>query len=79
MHYRLSNAGLNASKESAQAGWSKRVYLQKQAVVARSLLNVAMTPIAYLVKKGERGMPSVLTAKTWGFYDVLFKVRYLIS
>jgi len=29
--------------------------------------------LAYLVKKGEQGMPSVLTAKTWGFYDVLFK------
>ncbi|PSR74635.1 hypothetical protein PHLCEN_2v9701 [Hermanssonia centrifuga] len=29
--------------------------------------------IAYLVKKGEKGMPSVLSAKTWGFYDVLFK------
>ncbi|KAF9652958.1 2-methylcitrate dehydratase [Thelephora ganbajun] len=29
--------------------------------------------IALLVKKGETGMPSVLTAKTWGFYDVLFK------
>ncbi|GJE92213.1 2-methylcitrate dehydratase [Phanerochaete sordida] len=29
--------------------------------------------LAYLVKKGEKGMPSVLTAKTWGFYDVLFK------
>ena len=29
--------------------------------------------IALLVKKGEIGMPSVLTAKTWGFYDVLFK------
>ena len=31
--------------------------------------------LAYLVKKGEKGMPSVLSAKTWGFYDVLFKVR----
>lgn len=30
--------------------------------------------LAYLVKRGEQGMPSVLTAKTWGFYDVLFKV-----
>ncbi|KAF8274463.1 MmgE/PrpD family-domain-containing protein [Lactarius quietus] len=29
--------------------------------------------LAYLVKKGEPGLPSVLTAKTWGFYDVLFK------
>ncbi|KAI1794134.1 2-methylcitrate dehydratase [Ganoderma leucocontextum] len=29
--------------------------------------------IALLVKRGEIGMPSVLTAKTWGFYDVLFK------
>ncbi|RPD59854.1 2-methylcitrate dehydratase [Lentinus tigrinus ALCF2SS1-6] len=29
--------------------------------------------LAYLVKRGEKGMPSVLTAKTWGFYDVLFK------
>lgn len=31
--------------------------------------------LALLVKKGELGLPSVLTAKTWGFYDVLFKVR----
>lgn len=30
--------------------------------------------LALLVKKGEIGLPSVLTAKTWGFYDVLFKV-----
>ncbi|EJD52560.1 2-methylcitrate dehydratase [Auricularia subglabra TFB-10046 SS5] len=29
--------------------------------------------LAYLVKRGEMGLPSVLTAKTWGFYDVLFK------
>ncbi|KAJ3543148.1 hypothetical protein NMY22_g3247 [Coprinellus aureogranulatus] len=29
--------------------------------------------LAYLVKKGEKGIPTVLTAKTWGFYDVLFK------
>lgn len=32
--------------------------------------------LALLVKKGEMGLPSVLTAKTWGFYDVLFKVRF---
>lgn len=33
--------------------------------------------LALLVKKGEKGLPSVLTAKTWGFYDVLFQVdRY---
>jgi len=29
--------------------------------------------LALLVKKGEMGLPGVLTAKTWGFYDVLFK------
>jgi 2-methylcitrate dehydratase len=29
--------------------------------------------LALMVKKGEMGYPSVLTAKTWGFYDVLFK------
>lgn len=34
--------------------------------------------LAYLVKKGEKGMPSVLTAKTWGFYDVLFKVGFFV-
>ncbi|KZT61940.1 2-methylcitrate dehydratase [Calocera cornea HHB12733] len=28
--------------------------------------------LALLVQKGEIGLPSVLTAKTWGFYDVLF-------
>src|SRR4029079_19647797 len=26
-----------------------------------------------IAKTGEMGYPSVLTAKTWGFYDVLFK------
>jgi 2-methylcitrate dehydratase len=29
--------------------------------------------LALMVKKGEMGLPSVLTAKKWGFYDVLFK------
>lgn len=29
--------------------------------------------LALAVQRGEGGMPSVLTAKTWGFYDVLFK------
>jgi len=31
-------------------------------------VNLAMT-----VKRGEMGYPTALTAKTWGFYDVLFK------
>jgi len=31
--------------------------------------------LALMVAKGEMGYPSVLTAKTWGFYDVLFKGR----
>src|SRR2546427_622105 len=29
--------------------------------------------LALMVAKGEMGYPSVLTARTWGFYDVLFK------
>src|SRR5256714_1637083 len=29
--------------------------------------------LALMVAKGEMGYPTVLTAKTWGFYDVLFK------
>lgn len=29
--------------------------------------------LAWLVNQGEMGYPSALTAKTWGFYDVLFK------
>ncbi|HEV2686052.1 MAG TPA: bifunctional 2-methylcitrate dehydratase/aconitate hydratase, partial [Actinomycetota bacterium] len=29
--------------------------------------------LALMSAKGEMGYPSVLTAKTWGFYDVLFK------
>jgi len=31
--------------------------------------------LALMAQKGEMGYPSVLTAKTWGFYDVLFKGR----
>jgi 2-methylcitrate dehydratase len=31
--------------------------------------------LAYLVKCTEPGLSSVLSAKTWGFYDVLFKGR----
>ena len=29
--------------------------------------------LALMARKGEMGYPSVLTAKTWGFYDVLFR------
>ena len=29
--------------------------------------------LALMAKAGEMGYPSVLTAKTWGFYDVLFR------
>jgi 2-methylcitrate dehydratase len=29
--------------------------------------------LALMVRAGEMGYPSALTAKTWGFYDVLFK------
>ena len=29
--------------------------------------------LALIARTGERGYPSALTAKTWGFYDVLFK------
>ena len=29
--------------------------------------------LALLARRGEMGYPSALTAKTWGFYDVLFK------
>jgi len=29
--------------------------------------------IALLVKKGEMGYPTALTAKIWGFYDVLYR------
>jgi 2-methylcitrate dehydratase len=31
--------------------------------------------LALMVRAGEMGYPSVLTAKTWGFYDVLFRGR----
>ncbi|MBK8323062.1 MAG: bifunctional 2-methylcitrate dehydratase/aconitate hydratase [Betaproteobacteria bacterium] len=31
--------------------------------------------LALIAKTGEMGCPSVLTAKTWGFYDVLFEGR----
>jgi 2-methylcitrate dehydratase len=31
--------------------------------------------LALIAKTGEMGYPSVLTAKTWGFYDVLFRGR----
>jgi len=31
--------------------------------------------LALMARTGEMGYPSVLTAKTWGFYDVLFKGR----
>ncbi len=33
--------------------------------------------LTLLVAKGEMGYPSVLSAKTWGFYDVLFKGKPL--
>lgn len=32
--------------------------------------------LAFLTMKGEIGYPSALTAKTWGFYDAVFKGRH---
>lgn len=34
--------------------------------------------LAWLVKQGEMGYQSALTAKTWGFYDVIFRGKKLI-
>ena len=34
---------------------------------------VTAVRLALIAKTGEMGYPSVLSAKTWGFYDVLFK------
>ncbi|KAK9239593.1 MmgE/PrpD family-domain-containing protein [Lipomyces kononenkoae] len=34
--------------------------------------------LALMVQKGEGGLPSVLTANTWGFYDVLFNGKPFI-
>jgi 2-methylcitrate dehydratase len=31
--------------------------------------------LALMVRAGEMGYPSVLTARTWGFYDILFRGR----
>lgn len=33
--------------------------------------------VMYLVKHGDPGLPLVLSAKTRGFYDVIFKILYL--
>jgi 2-methylcitrate dehydratase len=35
--------------------------------------------LALMALKGEMGYPSALTAKTWGFYDVLFKGSYVME
>lgn len=32
--------------------------------------------LAWMVQKGEMGYPSALTAKTWGFYDVMFRGQH---
>ena len=32
--------------------------------------------LALIAKTGEMGYPSALTAQTWGFYDVLFKISF---
>jgi 2-methylcitrate dehydratase len=34
--------------------------------------------LALMARQGEMGYPSVLTAKTWGYYDVLFKGKPFI-
>ena len=32
--------------------------------------------LAYLIRRRELGLPLVLSAKMWGFYNVLFKISY---
>ena len=46
-----------------------------RTVTTLTQLDEGGTPLAMTAMKGEIGYPSALTAKTWGFYDVLFKGR----
>ncbi|KAJ6596638.1 MmgE/PrpD family-domain-containing protein [Mycena sp. CBHHK59/15] len=59
---------IDAVSQAWVDGQSLRTYSWAAGDACSRAVNLAL-----LVKKGEKGLPSVLTAKTWGFYDVLFK------
>lgn len=68
----------NAVSQAFVDGQSLRTYrhapntMSRKSWAAGDAVSRAVN-LALIVKQGEGGMPSVLTAKTWGFYDVLFK------
>src|SRR6266581_1854572 len=69
---------VNAVSQACLDGHSLRTYRHaphtgsRQSWAAGDATSRAVR-LALISKTGEMGYPSVLTAKTWGFYDVLFK------
>ncbi len=75
----LSRAGIiNAVSHAWLDGQSLRTYRHapntgsRKSWAAGDATSRAVR-LALIAKTGEMGYPSVLTAKTWGFYDVLFR------
>ncbi len=69
---------LNAVSQAWVDGQSLRTYRHAPNTGSRKSWAAAdatsrAVRLALIAKTGEMGYPSVLTAKTWGFYDVLFK------
>ncbi len=69
---------IDALSQACVDGQSLRVYRQapntgsRKSWAAGDATSRAVW-LALITLKGEMGYPSALTAKTWGFYDVLFK------
>jgi len=69
---------INAVSQALVDGQALRTYLHapntgsRKSWAAGDATSRAVR-LALIAKTGEMGYPSVLTAKTWGFYDVLFK------
>ncbi len=61
----IDGQSLRAYRHSPQAG-------SRKSWAAGDATSRAVR-LALMAHKGEMGYPSALTAKTWGFYDVLFK------
>src|SRR5882724_11545403 len=72
------DAGINAVSHAWVDGQSLRTYRHapntgsRKSWAAGDATSRAVR-LALIAKTGEMGYPSVLTAKTWGFYDVLFR------
>lgn len=77
-HGEIANAVSNAFIDGHALSTFRRVQTGSRKSWAAADAASRGVMLAYMTVKGEMGYPSALTAKKWGFYDVLFEGKSFV-